>query len=93
MIVGVLTVELVVCDARTLKEKRSIVQSVQQRIRNSFNVSVAEIAHRDAPRRCSLGVAMVARQTRAVHSQLDRIVDLIRSCGGLTLLNYERELY
>ena len=93
MIVGVLTVELVVCDARTLKEKRSVVQSIQQRVRNDFNVSISEIAHRDAPRRCRLGVAMVARQNRAVQSQLDQVVDLIRRCGGLPLLNYERELY
>ncbi len=93
MIVGVLTVDLVVCDARTLKEKRSVVQSIQQRVRNDFNVSIAEIAHRDAPRRCCLGVALVARQSRAVHSQLDRIVDLIRGCGGLNVLHYERELY
>lgn len=93
MIVGVLTVELMVPDAHTLKEKRSVVQGMKQRMRNKFNVSVAEIAHCDVPRRCRIGVAMVARQVRPLHSQLDRIVDLIRGCGGLTLVEYQREVY
>ncbi len=93
MIVGVLTMELVVPDARTLKEKRSVVQSVQQRIRNTFNVSVAEIAYGDVPRRCRLGVAMVARQARPLHSQLDQVVDMIRSCAGLSLIDYERNVF
>jgi uncharacterized protein YlxP (DUF503 family) len=92
MIVGVLTIELAIFDARTLKDKRRVVHSVKQRLRNSFNVSIAEVAYGDSPKRCRLGVAMVSKESRPLHSQLDQLVDLIRSASGLTLLSYEREL-
>jgi len=92
MIVGVLTIELAIFDARTLKDKRRIVHGVKQKLRNRFNVSVAEVAYGDSPKRCRLGIAMVSKETRPLHSQLDQLVDLIRSVGGLTLLDYEREL-
>ena len=47
MIVGTLTVRLLVRSARTLKDKRQVVQSVKERLRQSFNVSVAEVEAQD----------------------------------------------
>lgn len=92
MIIGVLQVELLVPDARNLKDKRRVVLSLKQRIRNRFNVSVAEVGHTGTARRCRLAIGMVAEGSRPLHSQLDKIVDLIRVSRGLTLLEYEREL-
>ena len=92
MIIGVLTVDVAILDARSLKDKRRIVQSVKQRIRNAFNVSVSEVAYSDSHRRSRLGVAMVSESARPMHSQLDKIVDLVRRSAGLTLLDYQREV-
>ena len=92
MIVGVLTVELVVSDARTLKDKRRVVQGLKQKLRNRFNVSVTELAYGNNPRQCRLGVAVISREARPIHSQLDKIVELVRRTGGVSLLEYEREL-
>jgi len=92
MIVGVLTVELAIFEAQTLKDKRSVIQGLKQRLRDRFNVSVAEIGYGDAPKRCRLGVAIVSQESRAIHSQLDKVVELIRRTRGLSLLDYTREL-
>ena len=92
MIVGVLTVELAIFEAQSLKDKRRVIQSVKQRLRNGFNVSVAEVAYGDLPKRCRLGIVTVSNESRHVHSSLDKIVDMIRRVGGMTLLDYEREL-
>ena len=59
MIVGVLTVDVAILDARTLKDKRRVIQSAKQKIRDGFNVSVAEVEYGDSPKRCRLGIAMV----------------------------------
>lgn len=91
MIVGVLTLELAMFEARSLKDKRSVVQSLKQRLRNGFNVSVAEVAYTDTPKRCCLAVALVGSEARPLHAQLDKIVELVRGNRGLTLLEYERE--
>jgi hypothetical protein len=92
MVVAVLTLELAVFEAQTLKDKRRILQSFKQRLRDRFNVSVLEVGYGDAPKRCRLGVAAVFNVTREAHSQLDQIVDVVRQTHGLTLVNYEREL-
>ncbi len=92
MIVGVLTVELAIFDAQTLKDKRRVIVSLKQKLRNRFNVSVAEVAYTNAPKRCRLAVVMVSGEARRIHSQLDKLVDLVRRTGGLSLLTYEREL-
>ena len=93
MNVGVLTIELAIFDARTLKEKRRVTQSFKQKLRNRFNVSVAEVAYGDLPKRCRLAVAMVSKESRPLHSQLDKIVDMVRSTNGLTLVDYNREVF
>ena len=92
MIVGILTIELAIYDAHSLKDKRRVVVSLKERLRNRFNVSVAELGYMDTPKRCRLGVALVSRESRAVHSQLDKIVDVVRRAAGVSLLDYEREL-
>ena len=47
-IVGVLTLEIRVENSHSLKEKRHVVRSVKDRLRERFNVSVAEIDHLDS---------------------------------------------
>ena len=91
MTIGVLTLELRVPDAQSLKDKRRIIQSVKVRLRNTFNVSVAEVGYLDHRQRCRLAVAMVSRETRPLHSQLDKLVDLVRRSVNLTLIDYKRE--
>ena len=93
MRVGVLTIELAILEARTLKDKRRVIKGFKDRLRNRFNVSVAEVGFGDAPKRFRLGVVMVSKETRPLHSQLDKIVDLVRRTGGLTLIDYQREVF
>jgi hypothetical protein len=93
MIVGVLTVEVAIFEAQSLKDKRRVILGFKQRLRNRFNVSVAEVGHGDSHKRCQLGIAMVSGDSRGVHSQFDKIVDMVRATAGLTLLEYEREVF
>ncbi len=92
MIVGVLTVDVAVLDARSLKDKRRVIKSIKDRVRNRYNVSVSEVGDQDVMKRSRLGIAMVSVETRAVHSQFDKIVDLIRAMPGATLIDYERTM-
>jgi len=92
MIVAVLTVDVAILEAHSLKDKRRVMQSVKQRLRNAFNVSVAEVDFGDAARRGRLGIALVGLETRSAHAQLDKMVELIRHSPGVTLLEYHREL-
>lgn len=76
-IVGLLTVELYVSDAMSLKDKRSVVSSLLSRLSNKFNVSVAEIDALDNHRLAIIGVAAVANDLQHVTRVLDTVLDFI----------------
>ncbi len=64
--VGVITFELRLDEAHSLKDKRHFVKSLKDRLRNRFNVSVAEIDYQDSWQRGLVAAAVVASdQTRA----------------------------
>jgi uncharacterized protein YlxP (DUF503 family) len=58
--VGVVTLELRLEDSHSLKDKRHFVKSLKDRLRNKFNVSVAEIDYQDLWQRGLVAVATVS---------------------------------
>ena len=57
MIVGASVVELHIEGCCSLKAKRGVVRSVSQRVRNRFNLAVAEVGGQDTWQRAVLGLA------------------------------------
>jgi hypothetical protein len=58
--VGVLTLELRLQNAHSLKEKRHVVQSLKDRLRHKFNVAVAEIDYQDLWQRAAVAAVTVS---------------------------------
>jgi uncharacterized protein YlxP (DUF503 family) len=92
MIVGTLRVRLVLREARSLKDKRQVVRSIRDRLRNGFNVSIAEIEAQDQCQLAVLGLAMIGTESRQVRSTLDQIVEALRGHPIAELLDYEVEV-
>lgn len=92
MIVGLLTLELAVYEAMSLKDKRRAIKSIKDRIRRSFNVSVAEVGHLDSRQRATLAVAMVSNDASFVHSSFDRIVDQVGRQTRASLIDFCKEI-
>lgn len=75
MSVALLTVELRLHDTFSLKDKRSRVRPIVQRLRSKFNVSVSETEAQDVLRRGVLSVACVGVSDRHVQSQLQQVIN------------------
>jgi hypothetical protein len=58
--IGVLTLELRLENSHSLKEKRHVVESLKDRLRNKFNVAVAEIDHHDLWQRSVVAAVTVS---------------------------------
>jgi uncharacterized protein YlxP (DUF503 family) len=61
-----------------LKDKRSVIKSLKDRMHNEFNVSVAETAHHDSWQQAELTACVVAtdrRHAESVMSAVDRFVE------------------
>ncbi len=91
MIVGVLELRVSVFDAMSLKDKRRVIKSLKDRISNKYNVSIAEVGQNDNIRTSTLGVSLVANDSRFVESSLSKIVDFVRRVPQLSLIDYTIE--
>ncbi len=92
MIVGLCTVELFIPDGHSLKDKRRILQSLKTRVRDKFNVSVAEVGEQDLWQKAILGLACVANESVHVNQVLDQVVNLIRAVPTVQLVRSHIEL-
>lgn len=71
--IGVITFELRIDDARSLKDKRHYVKGLKDRLRTRFNVAVAEIAYQDDWNHALVAAVTVSPdQTRA-----ERVLQLV----------------
>jgi uncharacterized protein YlxP (DUF503 family) len=92
MIVGSLRVRLLARQSRSLKDKRQVVQSIKDRLRNQFNVSVAEVEAQDHRQLVVLGFAMVSNEARHVRTAFEQIVAALRGHPVAELLDHEIEV-
>lgn len=92
MIIGSLRVRLLVRQSRSLKDKRQVVLSIKDRLRNAFNVSVAEIEARDHRQLIVLGVAMVGNEAKHVRTTFEQIVVALRGHPMAEWLDHEMEV-
>ncbi|MFQ5839631.1 MAG: DUF503 domain-containing protein [Candidatus Methylomirabilales bacterium] len=88
MVVGTCRVDLRIPDSSSLKGKRQVLRSIKDRVRNRFNVSIAEVDYLDEWRRATLGVACVANDARFVDEVLSKVMDLIEGHGGAQVTDY-----
>jgi len=91
MHVGIATIDLEVTDAMTLKDKRQVIRSLLARIRNTFNVSAAEVGHLNAHTLATLGIAAVANEKGYVEGLIAKVVNMIEREPRALLLGYETE--
>ncbi len=77
--VGVAQLTLHLAENSSLKGKRMVVRSVTQRIRNRFNVAVAEIDTQDAWQVITLGIACLSDDKRHANEMLNKVIDFVES--------------
>ena len=92
MLVGSLKVRLLVRESQSLKDKRQVVRSVKDRLRNAFNVSVAEVEAEDHRQMAVLGMAMVSNEAASIRLAFDQIVQALRVHPVAEFIDHEVEI-
>lgn len=93
MQIGVCRLFLHLPDANSLKAKRQVARSLTARVRNQFNVAVAEVADNDLWQRLTLGVCCVTNDSAHADEVLSHVVSFVERCReDLVLLDYETEI-
>ena len=73
--IGVLTLELVLRNSQSLKDKRHVVKSLQDRLRGKFNVAVAEIDYQDLWQRAVVAAVTVSSDHTHAEKVLQSVED------------------
>ncbi|MBI2843837.1 MAG: DUF503 domain-containing protein [Armatimonadetes bacterium] len=91
MVVGILTVTLSIPGANSLKDKRQVLKSLLDNVRQKFSVSAAEVDDNDTWRRAIIGIACVSNDTGMSNRILDKVVDYIESNPLVSLVSVDLE--
>ncbi len=89
MIVGVLVVDIYIPESNSLKDKRSVLKRLKDRIRNKFNVSVAEVDDHDIWRRAKIGIAHISSNGRFSGQELQKVAKFLEDDFQIQVLDYE----
>ena len=86
MPVGLLTLELHIAEARSLKEKRQVLRSLKDRLRGQFNVAVAELDFMDTWQRSLVGVVTLSNEEQHLEEMLQKVLaEADRQLGPLLI--------
>ena len=93
MNVGVCKIQLRLPGNSSLKGKRQILKPITTRVRNKFNVSVAEIDNHDQWQLATIGICCVSNDNRYTNEILSKVVDfVINGHFEVEILDYEIEI-
>src|SRR5215467_2498474 len=92
MPVGLLTLELHIPDAQSLKDKRQVLRSLKDRLRRDFNVAVAELEHHDAWQRSVVGVVTLSNEEKHLKEVLQNVLDEADRILGSFLINQAMDI-
>ena len=74
MPVGVMTLEIRIPYAHSLKEKRAVLRKLRDRLRSRFNLAVAELDHQETWQRATLGVVSISSSRRNLEQVLESVL-------------------
>lgn len=92
MPVGLLTLELHIPDAQSLKDKRQVLRSLKDKLRREFNVAVAELDHHDVWQRSVVGIVTLSNEEKHVQESLQKVLDAADRILGSFLIGQKFEI-
>ena len=93
MPLGVLTLEIHLPYAHSLKQKRSALEALRTRLRVRFNVAVAELDHQDVWQRATVGVVSISNSQRLLESLFQQVLAESEKILGQEVANYNLDYF
>ncbi len=92
MHIGVLQFSMAIPGAESLKDKRRVVQGLKDRLRKSFNVSVAEVDDHDVLTVATMGAVMAGSDVSYLNGAMDKILEQLRDWRDAELDDSQLEI-
>lgn len=92
MKVLVMTINLRAEWVHSLKEKRMVVRSITQKLKNKFNISVNEVGNQDIHNYITIGITGICATNAQVDSTYENIINFVEENTDAELININREV-
>ena len=92
MVVGIAKLSLRLAGNHSLKGKRKVMKRICERLRQRFNLAVAETDAQDIWQTGELGIVAVGNQSRYIDSKLDKAINFVEDLQLAEIVAVEREL-
>lgn len=89
--IQLLTIELVIPHAQSLKDKRRVLRGVKDRLRKRFNVAVAEVAYQDKWQRAVLAITMLGSERQPLVADASHVRTLIEETPDIQVTDFHQE--
>ena len=86
-----LTIELMIPSARSLKDKRSAVRSLKDRLRSRFNASVAEVAYQDKWQRAVIAACILGNDRKHLESDMSKVRQLCEEAHSVQITDMHQQ--
>lgn len=93
MPIGLVTLEIHIPDARSLKDKRQVLRSLKDRLRGHFNVAVAELDHQDLWQRSVVGVVGISADDQHLSQSMAAVLEASEQVLGGDLISHEIDYF
>lgn len=93
MPIGCLTLEIHLAEARSLKDKRQVIEGLKDRLRRRFNVAVAELDYHDLWQRALIGIVSISADGNHLEQSLRAVLEESERLLGRDLIGHETELF
>lgn len=88
MTVGVLIIDIMIQSSASLKEKRHVLNKIKDKLKNKFNVSVAELDFMDKWQRSEVGIAVISNEYSHAEDSLQKIFRYLDEFDEFEITNY-----
>lgn len=93
MIIAVLKIDLYLHGAASLKDKRTIIRGIKDRVNNKFNVSLAEVDFQDKWQRAGLGIVQVGSDFKYLEQSMNTIFKILDSNPSAEIIEHSLEFF
>jgi uncharacterized protein YlxP (DUF503 family) len=93
MPIGCLTLEILLPESHSLKDKRQVLRSLKDRLRHRFNVSVAELDGQESWHRAVVGVVAISADAAYLEGALRAVLNDAERLLGRALVDFDTELF
>jgi uncharacterized protein YlxP (DUF503 family) len=91
LVIGTCKVTIHIPDGGSLKAKREVLRRLKDRVKNKFNVSIAEVDDGDLWQRSTVGIATVSNDKRFANQVISSVVSMLEANHDFDVIDIQTD--